>query len=575
MLLIAGVVGFHLGATRFFDWQAPVETAQVLAGLVRYPEETPFFIYHVRLWTLLHQVCAALFAAGASEIWLSRAMSGLLGMVSLQALAMVTFAFSRRTWLAIGVSILLFVSHVTDVGAVYPIFLMGVPFTYGIIGLSLITLTAAVLGSGMPRTGAFLLGLAPAIHPSLGFWLWLILLPCVAVERDLRTMLRGAARWLAAGCVITIASLALHQWSALGVPSVPTDNTRRYFDAFVTLWDGHRRAVDAGETAVLFNVAALLISTLWLWSRRLDLAPPAAVLLRFVQVSATLALLLVPVTWIDPHKVPTTILMLMPGRILNVDALTIVAVIVGLLAALPGPWTRLALLGVTGALIANRESVVWRLFVEHPPSWIEILSPRWIVLAAAVAALAAAASRGWPASPPGPGLQSSWLTRLANAGIAVVLLVALVAAYRVPENRTHLYLDRTNSGVLAAASRGEGLLLTAGNMPFVQMRTRRPLLIDSSALDTAGYMPATAAAMHAILLDIYGIDLFNPPADARGEGRVPQAAHRKAWEQRTREEWRTIARTYRVTQVLTPATWQLDLPVVAGDRRLLLYALPW
>ena len=95
-LLASGALGFHLGYARFPDWQVPVESAQVLAGLVTYPEETPFYVHHMKLWTVLHQVCAVFLRAGVSEIGLSRVVSGLLGMLSLQALAMFTFAFSGR-----------------------------------------------------------------------------------------------------------------------------------------------------------------------------------------------------------------------------------------------------------------------------------------------------------------------------------------------------------------------------------------------------------------------------------------------------------------------------------------------
>ena len=42
----------------FPDWQVAVETAQVVAGLVTYPADNIFFIYHTKLWTVLHQILA-------------------------------------------------------------------------------------------------------------------------------------------------------------------------------------------------------------------------------------------------------------------------------------------------------------------------------------------------------------------------------------------------------------------------------------------------------------------------------------------------------------------------------------
>jgi len=173
VLIVSGVLGFAVGAIKFPTWHVAVETAQVVAGLVHYPPGNPFYIYHVKLWTILHQVCAVLLLSGVSEISLSIALSGLLGMVSFQALAMIVFALSADVALSIAAPFVIFVSHVAEHGVVYVVSLMGTQHTYGSIGLSVIVLVAGLLGSGCYRLGWALLGLAPAVHPSLGAWLWL------------------------------------------------------------------------------------------------------------------------------------------------------------------------------------------------------------------------------------------------------------------------------------------------------------------------------------------------------------------------------------------------------------------
>ena len=101
-LAVSGALGFWLGAAVFAQWQVAVETAQVIAGLIKYPPDNPFFIYHVRLWTVLHEALALLLRLGVWEVTASRLTSGLLGMFSLQALSMVIYAFSRNAMLATG-----------------------------------------------------------------------------------------------------------------------------------------------------------------------------------------------------------------------------------------------------------------------------------------------------------------------------------------------------------------------------------------------------------------------------------------------------------------------------------------
>ena len=93
-------------------------------------------------------------------------LSGVTGMVSFQALSMTTYAFSRSIWLSTVAAIVIFVGRATDYGVSYPIFLLGTSHTYGSLGLSWAVLTAALIGCERYRAGLFLLGLAPAIHPS-------------------------------------------------------------------------------------------------------------------------------------------------------------------------------------------------------------------------------------------------------------------------------------------------------------------------------------------------------------------------------------------------------------------------
>ena len=120
MLVVSGILGFRIGLVGFPTWHICLETAQVVAGLVRYPAENPFYIYHTKLWSLVIQTCAVLLRAGLSEITLSLVLSGLLGMISFQALAMVAFAVSRELLVAIAAAVVVFASGVTDYGSDLP-----------------------------------------------------------------------------------------------------------------------------------------------------------------------------------------------------------------------------------------------------------------------------------------------------------------------------------------------------------------------------------------------------------------------------------------------------------------------
>jgi hypothetical protein len=44
VLIASGIGGFHAGMVTFPDWQVAVETAQVVAGVVQYPVDNPFYL---------------------------------------------------------------------------------------------------------------------------------------------------------------------------------------------------------------------------------------------------------------------------------------------------------------------------------------------------------------------------------------------------------------------------------------------------------------------------------------------------------------------------------------------------
>jgi hypothetical protein len=118
------------------------------------------------------------------------------------------------------------------------------------------------------------------------------------------------------------------------------------------------------------------------------------------------------------------------------------------------------------------------------------------------------------------------------------------------------------------------MLLTGGDMQLIQLRTRRPVLIDGGGLDGLVYAPESTIAVDGVLRDVYGIDVRHPPEEARHGGRVPVNANRAVWEAYSYGRWQEIARAYGITQVMTHAQWQLDLPVVARSPGFALYAIP-
>ena len=572
MLVLSGALGFHVGAGAFADWQVAVETAQVVAGLVDYPAGNPFYVYHTKLWTILHQLLAVALAAGLSERMLSLLVSGLLGMMSFQALSLIAYAISRDVVIAAGASALIFFSRVAEVGAIYPIWLVGSTHTYGIIALAHAALAVGFLGCGWYRTGLFLLGLGPAVHPSVGAWVALI--AGIAFASDFRRLsreLRPALPAFLAGCGITLTSLAVQLLFIQDVPRVDPSTSDRYLAAFVEFWDMHRQPVDFEGATVRLNAAALVVGLVWLIWHRALLSPPVQLLLRVVVCTAIVSLTVAALSWIPPNRLPAAFLIAMPGRLLNLDVLLFVAMIVGFGGRLRGTWPgAVVLLLLTATLLVGNRSGLWMFEGDHQAAFRDLphsLRPNAtnVVLIVALLQLVVASVRTEPRS--SIGKPAYWST-VALLGAAALL------TWNLERPRHFDMTDRTDDILYQSLSEGAGLLLTGGDLHLVQLRTRRPVLLDGGGLDALPYAIEAAPETERILRDVYGIDLLNPPEEARFRGAVPPEFAKQVWENYSRQEWVGIARRYGVRQVLTPGTWQLQLPVAIRKGALIVYDIP-
>jgi hypothetical protein len=566
---LSGLLGFLIGMLRFPTWQVAVEAAQVVAGVVQYPPDNPFYLYQMKLWTVLHQVSAVLIRAGVSEIALSRIISGLLGMVSFQALALLVYTFGRNSLLAIFSPAFIFYTRAAEHGAIYPIALLGTDHTYGVIGLSTALLVVALLGAGFYRTGLFLLGVAPAIHPSIGGWLLLIVACCVVWDfKSIRTELRPSLPFFAAGCVVTGISLAVQLGLSWNLPSADGATASRYLKVFVTEWDLHRRPAAVVSVGTILNVDLLVIALAWLYAFKADLWPIARFVLRVFVVSAALSLPLAFVSWLPPDTVPPALLTVMPSRFLNFNVLAFVPVVIGLLGRYrENLWTRLVTAAFLVALFVSYRSMWWD---GRPPAaglgeYIR-LNPWHVFVAASLALLAIRMTPLWKGVHPAPAVRTIAAISLA------VLMSAVVLTWRRPV--PYPLLDRTNDPFWqVAAEEQRGLLLTAGSFHLVQLYTRRPVLLDGGALDFLTYAPGGGPAVERVLRDVYGIDFFNPPDDARQTAAIPHSYTKPVWERYSRNRWLEIGWTFGVSQVLTRADWTLDLPLATENRFWKLYRI--
>ncbi|MBI4384760.1 MAG: hypothetical protein HY579_12095 [Nitrospinae bacterium] len=548
---MSGLFGFLVGLGNP-SWHAFIESSQIGAGIVGYPRENPFYIYQAKSWTVLHQAGAIVLSLGVSEKTLAYLASGLLGMVSLQALALSAFCLSRNVLFSASLPAFILVTRITDFGINYKIELMGY-CSYGILGMGLDLIVLSLFALRHYRSGGVLLGLAPALHPILGALLWLCVAAAFAWDRkNFPERLRETIQPFLLGFSITAASAAYH-FSTLDIPKVSPEAAAKYLNAYLDNgWDFHRGPVRLFSPNFILAVLGLSIGLFALRAFKDRENDPAVFFPRALIVPGIIGLAACLVSHLPPGAVPAIFLRIMPNRFFNMNVISLVPLLAGLMAydrKKTGVQVNLSLMLLILFL------VLWL----RPPHWQTgmILT---LFASFAVFAIQTSATVGNRLMAELGGKISPAIPRWIMAAVMLVSVASAIAgAYATWETRKISLRNWKNDPFLAEAAGRQGILLINNIEDRVQLLTRRPILLG--ILNGLPYTPEAGPAMYEILMEVYELDLFAPPDEVRNrKTNFPLERIKSDWEARTPERWREIKKKYGVTDVLAYADWKLQLP---------------
>lgn len=561
VVCVTAGMGFLLGAFARPSWQVAVESAQVLSGIVDYPVHNSFHIYHVKLWTVMNQFLAIPLLLGVSERTLSMVVSGGIAGLSYAAVGLCALAFSRNAFWAMAAPFLIDFTGVKEVLAVnYPMDFMGTPHTYGVAGLAWVLLTLSLLGLGCYRSGGVCLGLAPAVHPSMGAWCWLTLSAALVWNGfESIAFVRRVWKPVAVGAVLSAGSLLLQiSFMRPVVPDVDDSTKSQFISSWVEFFDFHRRPVSVEWTGVQLGLAAVAIGLYWIpfWDRRER--EQSWLLTRTMIVVSAAALCGAAVTHMPASIVPPEILTLMPTRLFLLSNLIFVCAVWGVLGRSSSVWLRAAGLLLAVVLIAGDGSAML-----------------YGIAAAAIASAVWKSLEPWMAASR-PVRAEGAVTALAALLLLGLALQGLYVRMQAGAAARGGMVDRTNNAVLRKASETPGIVLTGTECcAFAQLRTHRPILVEVRGMDQIMYAPESGPDMNAALESVYGVDLLHPQeslrSDAFAEDLTPVT--KPLWESRSAAEWERLGAEFGFTAVLTNPGWKLQLPEAARDGEHVLYSV--
>ncbi len=556
LLALGSIFGLIFSLQRA-TWQVPVETAQVLMGLVPYEPSALPYAYNVSVFSLLNYVAWLFLELGGSEVVSSVLVGAVVGILGGQVLAAVMFAVVRNVYVAVALSVVLIGIGYFGAGISYPVLFIGGGGTYGSAGPMFALYAVLLVALGSVRLGAFCCGLALAVHPSWGIWLNL----CVAV-----TLLSSYLRlkylitlqnigWYVTGVLI---SVALYKWQKVYFPielplsQAASDEAKSLFVSYVRYWDYHRQKFSAAlPLAMGFGYSAVALALAAAATRINPMARDAAFFFRFVTVSALLSAVFVFVpSWFDPAGFPEFFITLMPGRFINLTIfLAIPLAVACLFAGLRARGSASSQVGAGLVLAA-----IWLAHLRG----IEV--PAWLM--GGVGGVSAALALWLPFASGRQRInQASQRSTDAALLVALVGLIAIalpVFAYRATK------IERSFARPEVPAQVRGAVMLTTRSNYLPQLTTRMSLVVDTRALDGYPYAgSASLLALDRLLKDIYGISLRDIPRTPH-DG-LSEEDHADLWRARTCEEWEALARKYGFGFIMTPPGMALRLERLDDD----------
>ncbi len=582
ILVILAALGFFLGFLRS-QYQWSTDIALVVAGQVALPETHPWYIHSMKAWSALNQLSAFLAHLGFSPKHISYVISGLAGAFSFPALGLFFFALSRRFLFSLLFPFFCFMIRWSDhVGLNYPIHLLGVDQTYAMFSTTVFVFAFSLFALRHYRLGGFLLGFAPALHPSQGLWLWLVFGLAFAWTSLARR------RWafpVWPGFLLGLAFAALsafyHFRFQYFAPPISAELMGRVQSAMAIRCEHFQKF--SLVSGITLKILAGTIFLIYLLRRRL-LGDDENFLLRTLLVSVGAGMALSFVYWVPPESAPSFygLLAAMPSRMTNYLILVAVPIFVAVSLRLSRHPLHLANLALQSFFF-----LFWGRAYSSTDTFWGIVQPTDLV---AAQVLFAYLGFFWIESGAiGPNARekiAGFVTR--NRGRVrdfVVYLFLFAALFESVDahkfwrlNQSSYFLDWTNDPMMQKIheTRNAGLLLAFPRAASaLAMRTLRGSL-EINGPNTLIYAWEGAPVYAEVLRDLYAEDLYLPSEESKNQHyHTPLTATRLLWGKFTLSDWQALKRRFGISHVLIPPdTVRMSLPAIFQNTGLILYEIP-
>ncbi len=549
--LLCIVYAVLLGCVYLTNINDITENALLKLGQVVYPVKTPQFYFQERLHSLFYLIAQVLLKLNSSIDLSLSFISSLLPAISFTS---IVYILNKKVFQPLSFFVVVIISYfsIYNIGLNYDISLLSSISPQGHLGLVTIAIVFYLFHSRYCSLSFFLMGLAPLFHLTLGFWvnfsILFFLLDQHVFKKNMENMVNLKKKYF----YYFVGFLFTFLFYSLTLPTVtyPFSNVEvSHLNSYLKNWDMHQVGYHLFEPGLfLALVYAFIVFLKEGFSIKIKTIIFLLVISIFHGFCANSLQQYLPRQWwmLMPSRIPNFIIVFIPVFIirdlLNDSKPHLVSMILFclplslILFNLEGYWLKFSLSICFSAIIVINH---FDLFTKFKFVW----------------------------------TRSLLRALLCGGGILILILQALSFnnAKTMSHKRTQNF---QNDPIYKYIHNETDFLLTAPSVKHMQLRIGRPVAIELDTIDDLIYNPYLIKETASVVSDLYGINFLQPDRQYRNQISLLDAHVKTQWERWGRDKWVEIYNKYKITHVIVPKSWVLNLTIVTRTEKYCIYLLP-
>ena len=114
-------------------------------------------------------------------------------------------------------------------------------------------------------------------------------------------------------------------------------------------------------------------------------------------------------------------------------------------------------------------------------------------------------------------------------------------------------------------------ITTSGTHTYTTRLGLKPVLLETSYLDSIPYHPYLVNDVFEILQEVYDVDLKKPPI--KNNPTIPDNFTKISFEKKKEEDWKFLSEKYNADYVVTPTNWDIQLNIFLQNKEFTIYKI--